>query len=218
MGISDPEVCRTVMQHVRDRRVLIADGHHRYEAALVHSRSAASDSAGYIMCALVSSENAGLSVGASHRIIDAEDIGETSAIKKLSKRTVMTETTPGELKMSLGDHAAGIILRSGRCFFSDPLEPNGEPGAVFAEREIVNGVYKSDEGKSHVTVCTDADSAVRSVTDKQHDLAVLLNPPVIGEMMELAAKGQKMPRKSTCFRPKIWSGWAFYVFRRFRTN
>lgn len=140
--------------------MLIADGHHRYEAALQQSRSASSEREKYIMCALVSSENGGLAIGASHRIIDAEDIGETSAIKKLSKRTAMTETAPEELKASLKDHAAGIVFRSGRCFFSDPLEPNGEPGAVFAEREIVNGIYKSDEGKSHVTVSTDTDSAV----------------------------------------------------------
>lgn len=64
----------------------------------------------------------------------------------------MTETDPEGLKRGLGDHAVGLVFRSGRCFFSDPPEPSGGPDAVFAETAIVNGVYKSDEGKSHFTV------------------------------------------------------------------
>lgn len=210
LAVSDPDICSAVTAHMKDRRVLIADGHHRYEAALSHSRQDRSEGAGYVMCAMVPAESEGIAIGAFHRMVDAGDIGETSAIKKLSKRTKMTETDAEGFAASLGEHGAGIVFRSGRYFFSDPTEP--EIGAVFADKDIINGVYKADEGKSKITVTADADAAIASAIAKEHDVSVILNPPSLSEITDTAAKGRAMPRKSTYFFPKIWSGWVFYIF------
>jgi uncharacterized protein (DUF1015 family) len=41
-------------------------------------------------------------------------------------------------------------------------------------------------------------------------MAVMLSPPKLETIWSLALGGRKMPRKSTYFWPKIWSGLVLY--------
>jgi uncharacterized protein (DUF1015 family) len=56
-----------------------------------------------------------------------------------------------------------------------------------------------------------------SVGDKIHkgetDVAVLLNTPDLDVIWKVAIEGRKMPKKSTYFWPKIWSGFLYYRMR-----
>jgi uncharacterized protein (DUF1015 family) len=40
--------------------------------------------------------------------------------------------------------------------------------------------------------------------------AVILSPPDLGLIWTVAKAGKKMPKKSTFFYPKIWSGFVIY--------
>ena len=44
----------------------------------------------------------------------------------------------------------------------------------------------------------------------KYDLAIILNRPCYNTVWNLSVKGKRMPKKTTYFFPKIWSGWVVY--------
>jgi uncharacterized protein (DUF1015 family) len=72
--ITDPNVVAGVSAAMRDKRLVIADGHHRYETALAyrhdHRKSGGSDSrAEYVMATFVRMETEGLTILPTHRLV-----------------------------------------------------------------------------------------------------------------------------------------------------
>lgn len=57
----------------------------------------------------------------------------------------------------------------------------------------------------------DAQEAVKRVRSGEANVAFLLNPVPVGQMMEVALAGEVMPQKSTDFYPKMLSGLTVYA-------
>jgi uncharacterized protein (DUF1015 family) len=71
---SDPEVINQVVEGMRDKKLVIADGHHRYETALAfrnecRAQNRQDERAEYVMATFVRMEQPGLTVLATHRVI-----------------------------------------------------------------------------------------------------------------------------------------------------
>ena len=49
--------------------------------------------------------------------------------------------------------------------------------------------------------------------DRKHDAAIILNDPKLQTIWDLSMIGKRMPKKTTFFFPKIWSGFVFYLMR-----
>jgi uncharacterized protein (DUF1015 family) len=109
-------------------RGFIADGHHRYTAALAHwqGRGAATgDPAGWVMAALVSASSPGLRILPTHRLTEAgpgeRDIAAWRAAG-LEVRGLATGADPeaaaaaaaGALARQAADHAVVVLSRDGR--------------------------------------------------------------------------------------------------------
>ena len=80
-----------------------------------------------------------------------------------------------------------------------------------AQENILKGVYKADEGKSKVSYNAELEPVKQEMKDKKHDAAIILNDPQLSTIWDLSEKGKRMPKKTTYFFPKIWSGWVFYL-------
>ncbi|MDY0224968.1 MAG: DUF1015 domain-containing protein, partial [Candidatus Methanomethylophilaceae archaeon] len=48
------------------------------------------------------------------------------------------------------------------------------------------------------------------MAEKKHDLAIILNDPKLQTIWDLSMIGKRMPKKTTFFFPKIWSGFVLY--------
>ncbi|AGI48466.1 hypothetical protein TALC_01493 [Thermoplasmatales archaeon BRNA1] len=213
--ILDSDVCAQISEKLKDQNMLIADGHHRYETALNYAKENAGDEKKqFVLCTMVAADDPGLVIWPTHRLVDAEDIGETSAIKKLEKNVAMKEVSGEEMEAQLPQHMLGMMFKSGRCFLVDPLEKDGNImmslDTYFAQQKILNGVYKADEGKSKVSFDAELPSVKKVMGEKKHDVAIVLNPPSLKTIWDLSDQGKRMPKKTTYFFPKIWSGWVFY--------
>ena len=213
--ISDPAVIEEVKEKLKTQKMLIADGHHRYETALNYAKENPGDEAKqYVLCTMVSQDDGGLVIRPTHRLIDAGDIGETTAVKKISKAMRTEEASSvSDLKEKLPQHLFGMIFRSGKCLLLDNIseeDPMMALDTYAAQQKILYGIYKSDEGKSKISYDADIDSVEKSMAAKEHDAAVVLNPPKLQTIWDLAGRGKRMPKKTTFFYPKIWSGWVFY--------
>jgi uncharacterized protein (DUF1015 family) len=58
----------------------------------------------------------------------------------------------------------------------------------------------------HITYTRDEYGALLAVDRGEYQLAFFLNPTLVEEVIEVAAKGEKMPQKSTYFYPKLITG------------
>ena len=69
------------------------------------------------------------------------------------------------------------------------------------------GINESDrKNLDNLSYTRDEDWAVARVNDGSHQLALLLNPTKVEEVVAVAQAGDKMPQKSTYFYPKLLTG------------
>ena len=67
-----------------------------------------------------------------------------------------------------------------------------------------------DKAHNYLDYSSDVLDAVNGVVDHEYQLAVFLNPVKSEAIKIIADSGDRMPRKSTYFYPKIPAGLIFY--------
>jgi uncharacterized protein (DUF1015 family) len=176
------------------KQLLIADGHHRYETTLAFSAEDGSPESAYMIGVLVSSDDPGLEIFPTHRVVEKAARIDSSA----------GEAVPGgpyeglrALAAVEGDLPAAVVYWKGETLLLRGKEP--EPDARFVERLGLEGI----------TYTPHADEAVRSVDAGKAEAAVLLRAPRVEEVVAVAERGETMPQKSTYFFPKLLSGLLF---------
>ncbi len=172
-----------------DRRLLIADGHHRYETALAYHDEVGTPESGYMMVVLVSLEDPGLTIFPTHRVFreaPAHDLpaGEVRRDPESALREL------GELSRE----RAAVVVYDGKTELA--VDGSGELDVQLVDR-------LGHEGLSYTADWRDA---VRAVDEGEAVVAVLMRPTRIEDVFEIAARGETMPQKSTYFYPKLVSG------------
>jgi uncharacterized protein (DUF1015 family) len=113
----------------------------------------------------------------------------------------------------LKDWEMGLLFRSGRCLLAK-YNGNGDPmwslDTYVAQELIMKDIYKTDEGKGEVGYDAEYTSVKQKMDAKEYDLAIILNEPSLKTIWNLSMIGKRMPKKTTFFFPKIWSGFVFY--------
>jgi len=215
--LSDKDICSEISKQLKDQKMLIADGHHRYETALNYSlENPGNEKKSFVLATLVASNNEGLVIWPTHRIIDTENISEKNAVKGISAALKTEEVTREEMESKLKDHMMGIMFRSGKCLLADydsSDDPMWKLDTYVAQEKILKGVYKSDEGKATISYDAEYDSVKKQMDANKHDAAIILNEPKLQTIWDLSMIGKRMPKKTTFFFPKIWSGFVFYLMR-----
>ena len=162
-----------------DARLLIADGHHRYETTLAYHAEEGTDESAWLLVVIVPTEQEGLTIFPTHRI--AERLEPVDGERPFE----------GELP---GDRSAAVIYRAGGTTVVTG-EP-GEPDTALVDRLGLEGVtYTPHEEEAKAAVDSGAAEA-----------AVLVRPPSVDLVRELAERGETMPQKSTYFFPSCRPG------------
>ncbi len=129
--VSDGNTISKLTGAFADKKLYIADGHHRYETALNFHRSLCSsgkavpgDDSGYVMMMLVNMENNGLVVFPTHRIVHG--LSEFDAEKIINECrnyfTVAEAPDEGRMQAALnkaydeGKKAFALYVGAGKCF------------------------------------------------------------------------------------------------------
>lgn len=215
LRIAEPELCKEITESLSTQKMLIADGHHRYETALNYAKENPDDEKKqYVLTTMVAADDKGLVIWPTHRLVDAGDISEKNAIAKVSKEMTVKEVPINEMEKELKNHLMGLIFRSGRCMLADYSEndaPIWKLDTYVAQEIILKGIYKSDEGKAEISFDAEYDSVKKKMLNKEHDLAIVLNDPKLQTIWDLSMIGKRMPKKTTFFFPKIWSGFVIYL-------
>jgi len=223
--ISDSALVKAITSIISDQKLLIADGHHRYETALRYSEENPGDEKkAYVLATLVASDDPGLIIRPTHRLYEVGGFSTDFFLSIASKEFMLWEATgPDELQEFMRESkrtALGFLLKDGRIFAGESLVPLSKDPLKSLDTKICeDAVYDRmlvplAEGRD---VAIEYDHDLASVREKmssgEWDLAVILSPPSLDTVWKVAKLGKKMPRKSTYFWPKIWSGFVLYSMR-----
>ncbi len=230
----ESEVTRRVCAQFADRKLYIADGHHRYETALqyrdrLRQEGANPGDSDFVMMFLVDLENEGLVVFPTHRIVaNLPAFTAGSLPQRLADRFAAAayETDAAlldALREAYDAHetAFGYCDRVGRWLLTlrDPAVMDARlPGQSAALRgldvSVLHSLILEDElgidrenlaGQKNLTYTRDAAEATAAVAAGA-DCCFLLNPTRVDEIAAVARAGEKMPQKSTYFYPKLITG------------
>jgi uncharacterized protein (DUF1015 family) len=174
-----------------DRRLLIADGHHRYETALAYHEEAGTPESGYQMVVLVSVSDPGLMIFPTHRI--------AQSVNGPSPTYDDVQVAMHDLDAEPRDRAAAVLYRKGRRI--SLLQ--GDEGQL--DVQLVEQHAPHD-----VTYTASIDDAVAQVEEGRAEGAFLVRPLRVEDVFEVAGRGETMPQKSTYFYPKLLSGLLFH--------
>jgi uncharacterized protein (DUF1015 family) len=200
--IDDPAAIEAATSAVRGRLV-IADGHHRYETALRFHEEEQTEETAHVLAALVAWDDPGLVVYPTHRL--------ASRRPELNGRLRQTAIAGGVaegLALLAGlprDHAAFVVVEPERAVLAE-LPPTGDP----LEDLDTTAVDRVALGElSFTPFVHEAEAAVAS---GQAAAAFLVRPPSADQIEAVTLRGERMPQKSTYFFPKLLSGLLFSPF------
>jgi uncharacterized protein (DUF1015 family) len=201
--IEDDATVDRIVATLRDKRVYIADGHHRYETALNYlaDYKGAGPKAPerYTLAFLCALDDPGLRIFATHRIVRGAEAALESAI---ARSFDVSEIDRG----ALGDIQPGIVVARGGFRALTPrqsIDLSALPNAwrtlpvALAEEFLVKPVR---EAGAEITYEHDTERAIAAGT------AILLRAVDPLTLQRVADAGEKMPQKTTYFYPKVPAG------------
>jgi uncharacterized protein (DUF1015 family) len=180
-----------------DRQLLIADGHHRYETALAYAAEVGTAESARMMVVLVSTEDPGLEIFATHRVFSGRPDLRSVADDGSEEATDLAEALE-RLESEPFDRSAAVAFAAGRARLL-----RGEAGEL--DVELVDAV-----GHDGISYTPDRQEAVARVDRGEADAAFLLRPSRIEDVFARARRGEVLPPKTTYFFPKLLSGLLFH--------
>jgi uncharacterized protein (DUF1015 family) len=252
----DVAFIRRIQTAMADKKIIIADGHHRYETAL-NFRNACREKMGktdsqaayeFAMMTFINSHSRGLTILPTHRLIrnvanfDFERFRKALApffdwysypfLNSEERETSYADFLKDLRRQNHGRRAIGIypgkIDRQAGAFFlfllrrdanletllPDLTEAQRGLDVVLLHRLILEkGLGITAEAvtaEKNVVYEREIDNAIAAVDRGQAQLACLLNPVRVQQVVEIALGGDVLPQKSTDFYPKLLSGLAIY--------
>jgi uncharacterized protein (DUF1015 family) len=223
--ISDPSAVTEIQAAMAAKKLLIADGHHRYETALTFFRENPNlPGADKVMMTFVNMRGRGLVVLATHRILHGLAGFDTAALLQRAKGhfDVARLDSAAALQNKL-DAASPDTSVIGGVFANDPgayLFTAKDQTAALDVRTLHQALLGQALGISEEDVREEKNigyvrgfqPAVDEVRSGKAQVAFLLRPVGVEKVAEIAFAGGVMPQKSTDFYPKLLSGLTMYRF------
>jgi uncharacterized protein (DUF1015 family) len=238
--VGDTDVIAAARDAASGSELLIADGHHRYETAQAYAREmdAANPTAGsgaahhFVLMCLVALEDPGLTVFATHRLVDGLDDERRAALRRTIERDFQAEEVAPE-SLSDIERASGENFELGfvdaredralRLRLKDQAIADAAlAGHSEAYRHLDTGVLEATLLKGPLAL-TEADishlngfgyartagDALAQLRSGAYDVAFLMRPTPVEQVKAVAEAGENMPPKSTYFFPKVLTGLLF---------
>jgi uncharacterized protein (DUF1015 family) len=231
--IASASLSEPISRFFQDKAIFLADGHHRYEAALQFQGdklgsggTGPSQADNFVMMTLIGFDDPGLLVLPYHRLLGGLSPDKYSEVRQalsgifdstpiLNGKPVDAESVAQEVAgRGLDRHAIGMVGPAGEAPVLLTLRQgvdwrNWGPLAVseawILEERVLKPVL-GDTTLSHLGYIHDHHEAVESVISGGRQLAFLLKPFPIAQFETVVSQGQRLPRKSTFFYPKLPTG------------
>lgn len=208
-----------IQELVAPVKLLIADGHHRYETSLNYRDENPGDpAAAYTMMTFVNMYSPGLKILATHRVVRGLEGFNIETLCNRATWSARNFDSIAALKRELGKpqpQAVRIgVVAADQAGLLERARKGGELDVPVLHREILGGWLGINEeavrDEKHIQYVRGMDAAAAEVRERGAQVAFLLEPTPIDDMARIAFAGGVMPQKSTDFYPKLLSGVTIY--------
>ena len=223
--VHDPDVIARVQRLLATARVIIADGHHRYETAVEYARR--HPGRDEKLMAFFCLDAPGLTIFPNHRLVHGVESTALARLLQAARRwfdvTPLAEPaafhpTNRSLAVVTPGGAAALTLRADASAAIPWPASTSAAWRALAVSILHVGVLKPFlditeaklEAKTHVEYTADQGEAIRLVRDGRYQAAFLIAPTTVDELDAVVRGGEVLPQKSTHFYPKLLDGLVFH--------
>ena len=231
--INDRLTIKAIRDDFKDRKLYIADGHHRYETSInyrnyMREKGVYDPDNEYVMMYLADMADDGLVVFPTHRMVRGlENFDSKNLLEKCSEY-FETEEIEGDIEDRLEEKAAegkiAFVYYDGSGRYLLTLKSKDIMAQIIPDMSddyrmldvsvlhslILERIFKIDKenmaNQKNLTYTRSVEEAMGSVDNGESNCAFFLNPTAVSEIGAVAQNGEKMPQKSTYFYPKLLTG------------
>ena len=233
--VGDEAVLAQVTELLADAKLLIADGHHRYETAIAYRDEVGGEGDHcFTLMALTGLDDPGLTVFPTHRLLSGF-AGDPERQRRfgegLRELFEATEVETSELDPR-GVEGVGVFglydshhKRAYRLRLKDETiaaldrELDGKPeayrrlDAAILETLVLKGIAGLSEddimAKRGLGYAKSVEDSLALLDDGTYDVAFILRPIPVDQVRAICESDENMPPKSTYFFPKVLTGLVF---------
>lgn len=225
-----------IQRELESPRLLIADGHHRYETALNYRRARHRESPSrelkpydYAMVTLVACNDPGLVILPTHRVVKSLGAGAIASFAERAREMFEVEEIAHRDAFrarlnDLGGGAIGVSLKGIPNYLILRLRSRGAMRAAMPDAptevrrldvsvlhalvfERIFGLGAEEIRRGgNIEYTVEIGGALGAVAQGHADGAFLMNPPSVEDVELVSDAGATMPEKSTYFHPKLLTG------------
>jgi len=225
-----------IQRELESPRLLIADGHHRYETALNYRRARRHENASsepepydYTMMTLVACNDPGLVILPTHRVVKSLGAGAIASFTQRARevfnveeiahrdafRARLSDSGGGAIGVALKGIPNYLIIRLRSRHAMKAAMPDAPPEIRRLDVSVLHALVfdrifglGADEIRKggNIEYTIEIGGALGAVAQGRADGAFLMNPPSIQDVERVSDAGGTMPEKSTYFHPKLLTG------------
>lgn len=238
--IHDAAVIRTFINLLKDKTIILADGHHRYEGSLLYKKKMASanpehtgnEGYNFHLMYFTNTESDDLRILPTHRLVHGlPSFNEGEIMAKLSENFIIK---PIEDADTINEIIVGKQWAFGLMFKENTYKVRLKPEAIEKMRwhfpdvvrnldltvmhyfiiEKALGIPGKDQRASeHISFDRSFSDCLKKVIQEEAQLAIITNEISIEDVKRVCRSGATMPQKSTYFYPKVICGFLFSSIR-----
>lgn len=217
-SVSDASMIKKIQTLLKSQKLLIADGHHRYETAVAYHAEEKTERSKYIQVYFTNIDSPGFLILPIHRLFSLPPQMSLQSFEKaleahydvkdfqdgLDDVALEDEKTKGGIKLLCAFQETGEVL------LLSAKNESTERAEIFSiQKHIFEGILgwnleKLAKGIIHYEHSIEGfEKSLRSLS---RGVGLFLPPTDLKLVLELAERGERMPQKSTFFYPKALSG------------
>lgn len=240
--VTDPETIRYLSESFVDKKITIADGHHRYETSLAYHKEYGSEvpDSAHVMMFLTNLDAQSLAIYPIHRQLKCptpfnretfieqlkpyftvEPLAKGQTADQLTARLAAEGTDQVAFCAYLGQGDA-LLLTLEDTAHVVPFMEDDDPGLKVLDvyqlhtlvlRELLGIDTRKPEHQQYITYNVRTAESMANVDAGTFDLVMFMNATAMNQVRTLAEKGVRLPQKATYFYPKLLSGLVINPFK-----
>ncbi|MGA3236814.1 MAG: DUF1015 domain-containing protein [Bryobacteraceae bacterium] len=215
----------SIQQIMADKKLLIADGHHRYETAMAfRNQNPDLPGADRVAMAFVNMHSPDLRILATHRLVSGlsaerfDDFLRAAAVDfKVAEIDSADRLTKAWAGNATGNTTGCTIIGAaigGRLYMLEERNARGELDIRILHDLLLGKALGITEeavrNEQFIRYARGMDAAVEAARTGAAQIAFLLKPTSVQQVADTSFAGGVMPQKSTDFYPKLLSGLTIY--------
>lgn len=234
-AIHDREAISKIIATIKDKQIILADGHHRYEGSLAHYHQmrennpnhTGNEGYNFHMMYLTNTEAHDLRILPTHRLIKGKSVDEESFLGKLQEDFIIKPVeNPYEINeiilgkkwafgLLINNNAYKIRLKPDRIDYMEwsfPAEIKELDLTVmhyFVFEKVLGIPGKEQREAREINFERNFPACLQEVVTSQADFAIITKDISIDTVKKVCYSGFTMPQKSTYFYPKVICGFIF---------